>query len=81
MHLGGEKKFFLAVNGFEDQIFHWDGFSQGSDTRCAKHTSTRFAQAEIFLLNKIQLVAKGQDDAFTLHVQDFPEYPSCFQQD
>ena len=41
MHLGGEKKFFSAVNGFEEQIFHWDGFSQGSDTRCAKHTSTQ----------------------------------------
>ena len=37
--------------------------------------------ADIFLLGELQIVAKGQEDAFTLHVQDFPEYPSCSQQD
>ena len=44
-----------------------------------------FAQAvlnaEIFLLDELQLVAKGQEDDFTLHVLDFPEYPSCSQQE
>ena len=35
----------------------------------------------MFLLGELQLVANGQKDAFTLHVEDFPEYPSCSQQD
>ena len=37
--------------------------------------------AEIFLLGELQLVAKDQEDAFTLHVSDFSEYSHCPQQD
>ena len=37
--------------------------------------------AKIFLLGELQLVAKDQEDAFTLHVSDFSEYSHCPQQD
>ena len=36
---------------------------------------------KIFLLGELQLVAKDQEDAFTLHVSDFSKYSRCPQQD
>ena len=49
--------------------------------RCFRVFAQAVVNAEIFLLVELKLVAKRQEDAFPLHVYDFPEYHSCSQQD
>ena len=49
--------------------------------RCFRVFAQAVVNAEIFLLVELKLVAKRQEDAFPLHVYDFPENHSCSQQD